>query len=274
MRTRSILQSFFLILSFSILFISCSRKKDNKVFIGHQKGVWKSTDTSQILNLIFQDSAKTVIVTPNIVIGSPEFYGKKNKSGIRSFFNFKKDPIELNQVYYNNEGKTIDTIKYFIQFIGKDTLQMTKNKGRRDNKDYFINKKDTIYTFIRTDSISMIPKTINDITSTIYKLYSNFSYNMSAMNEGFDAEKIPVYGNFLEISLGMSMIRMLTMKYSFDAENICIIQLNDKEAKVSYTLNIIESDKLKKQKIIVTKLRKINNEWRVYWKDIFGTGTL
>lgn len=257
-----------------LLISACTKQKDNKIFKGYQKGAWECTDTTNNWqNIIFEDTSNTVIITSQVIIGSPEYFGKKNKAGVLSFFNFSTDPIELNQVFFDNEGKSLDTLKLYIQFIGKDTLQMTKNKGVKKDENYFSDKSDTVYTFVKTDTISTIPATITDVTSTIYKLYSNFSFNIATM-DNIDTDKIPVYGNMLEISLGLGMMRMYTMNYSFDAGNIQILKLSEKEATVSYTLNIMESEKVSKQKEVVTKLKKINNEWRVYWKDIFGTGTL
>ena len=255
-----------------ILFLGCSKSKDNTVFMGYQKGVRASIDTTSgflLHKLILQDSINSVFETSMGLIGTPELYGEKNKSGIRSIFNFNTDPIELNMIVYDNDGQPVaDTIKYFVQFIGKDTLQMTKNEGKKENENYFTNKN-PIFTFIKTDTISAIPQEVSDIAATIYKLYSNFSYNIAAM-DNIDTDKIPVYGNLLEISFGLSMMRVYTMNYSFAAKDIQIMTLTKNEAIVRYNLIIMESDDKSKKKEITTKLKKINNQWRMYWKDILG----
>jgi len=197
-------------------------------------------------------------------MGNPELYGKKNKSGVRSFFNYNVDPIELNMIYYNTEGKVIDTTKYFVQFIGKDTLQLTSNKGKIDEGNYFNNSIEPVYTFIKKDTVSVLPERISDITETINSLYSNFNFNI-------EDGKIPVYGNYLEINLGMAMLKAATIDYIFEAADIKILSLTEKEATVSYQLVITKDNGNSKERQVKTKLKKINNEWRVYWKDILGT---
>lgn len=264
--------TFYLILIILLSLNSCVEDKvDNTLFSGYQIGSWKSLDSTE--DIVFQDSLTSVFITPDSIVGSPILFGENNKAGIISSFNFSKNPIEFYKVYLDNEGLVKDSAKYFVNFIGKDTLQLLLDNGKKGNKDLINFSSKSSLTYVKTDSTSAIPQRLSEISTMIYKLYNNFSFGMAGFDDiGF--MNMPVYGNMLEISLGMGMIRLYTLKYSFAAENIKILNLTEKEAIVKYTLLIIETDNKIKEKNITTKLRKINNEWRVYWKDIFGTGTI
>ena len=97
--------------------------------------------------------------------------------------NFDTDPITLNIKNFDVNGKIIDTIKTNIVFITNDTMLLNILPAKNESA----NKIKTI-KLVKKDSISEIPKQINEISETIYKLYANFSYNVSAF-DNFDSDK-------------------------------------------------------------------------------------
>ena len=88
--------------------------------------------------------------------------------------------------------------------------------------------------------------------------------------DNFDADKIPVYGNMLEISMGLGLIKMYTMEYVFDAHDIFVYEINGKEAFVHYKIDVLKEGEVYKTVSVNTTIKKINNEWRVRWDNIFG----
>ena len=266
------------LLGFVLLYLvtSCSLHDNNEQYKGYEKGVWKCTDSTKLFQIILQDSS-FIVITPNGIIGNPELYGKKKGYGVRPLLNFKKNPIEFCFVYNDSLGKPTDTTKFSVKFLSKDTMQLTfiepKINKKKIDKSSKTSKDDGIFTFSKTDTSSTIPSDIRDITKTIYKLYSNFSYNNSAL-DNFDSDKIPVYGNMLEISWGLGVIKIYTMQYVFDAHDIFVYEIKGKEAFVHYKIDVIKDGDVYKTMDVNTTIKKINNEWRVRWDNIFGDENL
>lgn len=247
-----------------VILFSCNNNNNLK-FKGKQIGAWESTDTTiNLKSIVFEDSTNLVVINHVGIDASPKYFGKKNKAGILAEINFDTDPITLNIKNFDVNGKIIDTIKTNIVFITNDTMLLNILPAKNESA----NKIKTI-KLVKKDSISEIPKQINEISETIYKLYANFSYNVSAF-DNFDSDKLPIYGNMFEMSFGLGMLKVYTIEYVFDAHNIQVLSINKNQAKVTYLLDFIKDGDVVKTVPIKTTIKKINNEWRVYWKNIFG----
>lgn len=225
------------------------------------RGAWVPVDSlNSVDEFVFVDSVKMLMGTHGLIMGSSAFYGSSSTEGLVSFIR----PEGKNQYSVNMKvgGKNaLGGMTMVLELLSADTLRILMDSAGAKEPETML---------MARDRSSKTAETASEVSLAVKRIYESLNHEVNLLDEA-SISKLPVFGNVVEISLGIGMLKAAMLDRYIETDGmIGIRELTDNSCVAFFKIELVSDNKPKQERGVRAHMKRVNGQWRMKFSDLLG----
>lgn len=225
------------------------------------RGAWTPVDSLKAFDeLVFVDSVKMLMNTGGLLLGSTAFYGSSSTEGLVAHIYPKGK--NLFQVNLKVEDKDLfGGMTMVLELLSPDTLKILMDSAGVIGPET---------PFMVRNPTSRTAETVAELSDAVKNIYESLNYEVNMLDES-SITKLPVYGDVVETSLGIGMLKAAMLDRHIETDGmIGIRELTDNTCVAYFKIELVSDNKPKQERRVRAHMKRVNGQWRMKFSDLLG----
>ena len=257
---RSFIKYVALIVASTMLASSCAESQTNQESWDYH-GAWVSADSLRVFDeLVFVDSVKMLMTTGGLIVGSNAFYGTTNDDGIVVSIR-RSGPNQYRLLFEGGEKGDRQEMNMVLTLLSADTLQI-----QIDSVGGLWNHA----LIMARNPKSRTATVMEEISGAIKHTYETLNYEVNLLDES-SISKLPVYGNAVETSLGIGMLKAALLDRYIETDGrVGVAELTSNSCLANFEIQLVGDGNPSKLRYVRAQMKLVNGQWRIKFADLLG----